>query len=187
MSQDALLLCAHIFLRVSLSFSISPSLSFSPSRPPPFPLVICFSPVGFGIPFIESALFASYPVQRMGPERQNGWLWVLSSLPSLSPHSLPPRSLLLAIRWCHGFYLLRGYPLILSPCYTLYISLLQPSTLPNLNSCFPQPVPFSDSCASQKAPGGFGDVWMLFSTPTIHAWHPDRDAINPANPTATRI
>ena len=26
---------------------------------------------------------------------------------------------------------------------------------------------------------------MLFSTPTVHAWLPDREAINPANPTAT--
>lgn len=141
-------LCAHLFK--GLPFSLHLSLSLSPSlpHPPLFPLVICFPPVGFGIPFIERTLFASYPFLRMGPERQNGRLWVPWSL--LAPCHTMMSWLLFAA----------GAPIDFpSVLHTLYL----PSfTLPNLHSCFPPPVPFPDSFASQKAPGGFGDVWMLF-------------------------
>lgn len=53
MSQDALSLYAHIFFKVSLSLSSSALFLHFSLTLPCFPLVICFSPVGFGIPFRE--------------------------------------------------------------------------------------------------------------------------------------
>lgn len=64
MSQDALWLCAHIFFRVSLlplSIFLGLFLHLSLTLPC-FPLLICFSPVGFGIPFRERIIqFLSFP------------------------------------------------------------------------------------------------------------------------------
>lgn len=189
MSQDALLLCAHIFFRVSLSLHLHLSLSLF--------LVLHLS---LALPLSHwwfvfllwdlgshslrahySALIHSRgwaPRGRMGDCGYSP-LFLLSPAPPL----LAP---------CHAMmsWLLfaPGVPIdSLSVLHTLYLPLPPPYTLTNLHSCFPQPVPFPDSFASQKAPGGFGDVWMLFSTSTKHAWHPERDAINPANPTATPI
>lgn len=134
-------LCAHLFKGLPFSLHLSLSLSPSLSCPPPFPLVICFSPVGFGIPFIESALFSSYPFQRMGPERQNGWLWVLLSLSLLTPSlslSLPQLLTTLVLAPCHTMmsWLLfaLGVPIdSLCLLHTLYISLFHPPLIP-LNS-----------------------------------------------------
>lgn len=75
MSQDALSLCAHIFFKVSLSLSSSASFSISPSLYPVSHWWFVFLLWDLGS-HSESTLFSSYPFQRMGPERQNGWLWV---------------------------------------------------------------------------------------------------------------
>lgn len=84
-------LCAHLLKRLPFSLHLSLSLYPSFPRPSTFPLVICFfSLVGFGIPFTERTLFGSYPLQWMGPGRQNGRL--SSPPPPLaapSPCSLP--------------------------------------------------------------------------------------------------
>lgn len=169
MSQDALSLCAHIFFRVSLSLSIFLCLFLHLYLTlPRFPLVICFSPVGFGIPFRERIIqFLSFPED--GPRAVE---WVSVPPPPPHPHTSPTHSSLLAMQWCHGFYLLWGYTLILSRYYTLHISHFQPPTLTNLHSCFPQPVHFPDSLASQRVPGGFGDVSMLCQTSLVHVRHP---------------
>lgn len=113
-------LCAHLFKARRFSLHLSPSLSPSLPRPPSFPLVICFSPVGFGIPFIERTLFSSYPFQRMGPERQNGWLWVLSSLPQLltTPLLAPCHTMM---SW---LLFVPGVPI--DSLHTLCVSLLHP-------------------------------------------------------------
>lgn len=167
--------CPKMLCRfVHTSFSGSPFLSLSSSAsfsisPSPYPVshwwfVFFLWDLGS---HSESALFSSYPFQRMGPEQQNGWV-----CPPPHPHTSPTHSSLLAMQWCHGFYLLWGYTLILSRYYTLHISHFQPPTLTNLHSCFPQPVHFPDSLASQRVPGGFGDVWMLFQTSSVHVRHP---------------
>lgn len=144
-------LSAHLFkesLSISLRLFIQLSLGLLLSHWW-FVLFCFFFPVGFGIPFMERTLFSSYPFQRMGPGRQNGWLWAPSSL------SPPPHSVLLAIPWCHGSYPLQGYPLIfLSPLHTPYISPFHLFYTPPTNpqSCtpfYPQPVTFSNSLASQ--------------------------------------
>lgn len=81
MSQDALWLCAHIFFMVSLSLYLPQPLS--PSLPHPvFPLLICFSPVGFGIPFREHIIqFLSFPED--GPRAAE---WVTMVPPTPQPH-----------------------------------------------------------------------------------------------------
>lgn len=123
MSQDALLLCVHIFLSVSLSLSISLCLfihlSLILSLSHWWFILIFFPSCGIWDPIhihcstlIPSSGWA--PAGRMGNSR-------------LRCRLSPPLSLLLAMRWCHGFYLLQGYPLIFSPYYTLPIS--PPSTL----------------------------------------------------------
>lgn len=167
MPRDALLLCVHILFK-GLSF-LSPSLSvsFSISRPPPFPLLICFSPPGFGISFIEEHIVRLLSISEDGP-REAEWVTVgaLGSPFAVSARRPTP---------CHKMmsWLLfaLGVPIdSLCLLHTLSISLFHPPLLPpNLHSCSSQPVPFPDPFASQKAPGGFGDVWMLFSTPTVHA------------------
>lgn len=155
MSQDALCLCVHIFLRVSLFPSISLSLSPSCPRPPLFPLVICFLPVGFGIPFIESTLFASYPFLRMGPERQNGRLWVPWSL--LAPCHTMMSWLLFAA----------GAPIDFpSVLHTLYLPLS-----PSLTST---PVFLHQSLSQillllKRRLGDLGMFGCCLSTPTVHA------------------
>lgn len=133
MSQDALLLCVHIFLRVSLSLSISLCLFLHLSLALPLShwwFVFLLWDLGSHSFRVHcSALIHSSgwaPRCRMG-DCGCSRLCLRSLALSLSlspPNFSPPHSLLLAIRWCHGSYLLRGYPLIRSPHYTLSISLL---------------------------------------------------------------
>lgn len=73
MSQDALSLYAHIFFKVSLS--LSSSFSSSPSLYPISHWWFVFLLWDLGS-HSENTLFSCYPFQGMGPERQNGWLWV---------------------------------------------------------------------------------------------------------------
>lgn len=168
-----------LFPSLSVSFSIVPSPSL-------FPTGDLFFSYGIWDPIHPGLIVGLLSIPEDGPWEAE-WVTVgtLVSPFSLVLLSSPPHVLLFAMRWCHGFYLLGGYPLILSPFYTLHLSLF-PST-PNLLSCFPPPVPLPDCIASQKPPRGFVDVWMLFSTPTVHAWHRDGEATNPSNPTLTPI
>lgn len=58
------MLCGFVHTSFSWSpfLSLSSSVSFSISPSPCFPLLICFSPVGFGIPFREHIIqFLSFP------------------------------------------------------------------------------------------------------------------------------
>lgn len=166
------MLCGFVHTSFSWSpfLSLSSSASFSISPSPCFPLLICFSPVGFGIPFREHIIqFLSFPED--GP-RAAEWVTMVPPTTTTPLPASPTHSSLLAMRWCHGFYLLRGYTPILSRCYTLHISHFQPPTLTNLHSCFPQPVHFPDSLAPPGAPWGFEDVWMLFRSSLAHVRHP---------------
>lgn len=184
MSQDALSLCAHIFFRVSLSLvlSLSASLSISPS-PSPFPTGDLFFLLwDLGSHSLIAHYSALIPSRGWAPRGRMG------RYNSLSPLYLAT----LFLAPCHAmmswFLFAPGVPIhFLSVLHTLYLPLPPPPTLNNLHFSFPQPVPFPDPFASLKAPWGFGDVWMLFSTSSVHAWHPERETINHPNPTATPI
>lgn len=174
-------LCARLFKR--LPFSLHLSLSLYPSLPHPstFPLVIFFSFCGIWDPihWRDIVRLLSLPVD--GP-RQAEWATLVSTAASHrpSPCFLPCDDVMAFIcsRVTHWFSLLITHSLYLPlpPCYT---------PIPHLFLFFlsPQPVSSSDSFSSQKAPGGFGDVWMLFSRPTVHARHPERKAINATDST----
>lgn len=140
-------LCAHLFKGLSLSLSISHSIYFLLPSPRP-PLVptgdLFFLLWDLGCHSLGGALFASYPFQRMGPERRNGRLWVLLSL-SLSPPA--PR---------HPAPCSLPYDDVMAPIdslsllHTLYISLY-------LLSCFPPASPFPRFfCFSKGARGVLG-------------------------------
>lgn len=159
MSRDALSLYAHIFSRVSLSLSSSASFSTSPSLCPLFPMVICFSPVGFGIPFREHIIqFLSFPED--GP-RAAEWVTPTPHYPTLL--SLPCNDVMAFI--CSGGT--RRFSLGIK----LHISHFQPPTLTNLHYFLPQPVHFPHSLASHRVPRGFADVWVLFCASMVHVRH----------------
>lgn len=113
-------LCAHLFKR--LPFSLHLSLSLYPSLPHPstFPLVSFILFIFFlwdlGSHSLKGHCSALIPSSGWAPAGR-------MDNSSLRCRLSPPLSLLLAMRWCHGFYLLQGYPLIFSPYYTLYLPL----------------------------------------------------------------
>lgn len=164
MSRDALLHCAHIFLRVSRS---SPSISLCLSLP-----LSHWQFVFGGIwdPIHWAAIVRLLSAAEDGP-REAEWLSV--GAPLQDSCSLPYDDVMAFL--CSGGTHWFPLPLL----HTLYICLLpcfHPLPQPPVLYSSASPL-FPDSLASQKAPGGFRDVWMLFSTPTIHAWHSDRRAI----------
>lgn len=127
MSQDALSLCAHIFFRVShspvLSLSLSAALSIAPS-PSPFPTGDLF----FLLWDLRShSLIAHYSALIPPEDGPREAEWVAAALSP--PYTSPPYSSLIAMRWCHGFYLLQGYPFIFSLYYTVFISLSPPPSI----------------------------------------------------------
>lgn len=133
-------------LPYSLSLSLSASFFISP-LPSPFPTGDLFFSCGIWDPIHWERIIRFLSIPEDGPRAAE---WVTLSL-SLSPYASPTLYAFLAMKWCHGFYFLRGYTSILSLYYTLCISLIHP--LPSITF---SPVLFPDSFASHGVPEDLG-------------------------------
>lgn len=155
MSQDAL--CAHLFMGLSRSFH--PSLV---SPPPPFPLVICFSAVGFWIHSSGAHCRALIHSRGWAPRSRKDDCGC--SRLSLSPTPLAAPLLALCHAMMSWLSFAPGAPI--DSLALLHYSTSPSSILPLTSSCvflrqfLPQIL-----LPLKRRLGDLGDVWM-FSTPT---------------------
>lgn len=155
MSQDALLLCVHIFLR-----GLSPSLFVSLSSSPPafyfptgdlFCLFFFFSSCGIWDPIHGVHIVQLLSIPTDGP-RQAEWVTVgaLLPLPATIPLCAPCHTMMSWLLFVPGLPMDFSFPIT----HSLYLPsppLLQPPPINPQSSTpfYPQPVTFSNSLASQ--------------------------------------
>lgn len=103
------------------SLSLSAALSIAPSPFPTGDLFFLLWDLG------SHSLIAHYSTLIPPEDGPREAEWVTAALSP--PYTSPPYSLLIAMRWCHGFYLLQGYPFIFSLYYTVFISISPPPSI----------------------------------------------------------